>query len=106
MELLDGADLGSMVERSGRLDSLAAAHAVLDAAQGLAAAARTGLIHRDVKPSNLIQLSDGRVKVTDFGLVKPAHDNRPGLTPMGDVAIGDLDYVAPEQLRGEAIDER
>jgi serine/threonine-protein kinase len=106
MELLDGADLGSIVERGGRLDSLAAAHAVLDAAQGLAAAARAGLIHRDVKPSNLVRLSDGRVKVTDFGLAKPVDPgSEPALTAMG-VVVGTPDYIAPEQARGEAIDER
>jgi serine/threonine-protein kinase len=106
MELLDGADLGSIVERGGRLDSLAAAHAVLDGAQGLAAAARAGLIHRDVKPSNLVRLSDGRVKVTDFGLAKPVDPgSEPALTAMG-VVVGTPDYIAPEQARGEAIDER
>jgi eukaryotic-like serine/threonine-protein kinase len=106
MELLDGADLGSIVERSGRLDPLAAAHAVLDGAQGLAAAARAGLIHRDVKPSNLVRLSDGKVKVTDFGLAKPVDPgSEPALTAMG-VVVGTPDYIAPEQARGEAIDER
>ena len=106
MELLDGADLGSIVEKRGPLDSLTAAHAVLDAAQGLAAAARAGLIHRDVKPSNLVRLSDGRVKVTDFGLAKPVDPgSEPALTAMG-VVVGTPDYIAPEQARGEAIDER
>jgi serine/threonine-protein kinase len=106
MELLDGADLGSIVEKHGALDSLSAAHAVLDAAQGLAAAARAGLIHRDVKPSNLVRLSDGRVKVTDFGLAKPVDPgSEPALTAMG-VVVGTPDYIAPEQARGEAIDER
>jgi eukaryotic-like serine/threonine-protein kinase len=106
MELLDGADLGSIVEKHGPLDSLTAAHAVLDAAQGLAAAARAGLIHRDVKPSNLVRLSDGRVKVTDFGLAKPVDPgSEPALTAMG-VVVGTPDYIAPEQARGEAIDER
>jgi serine/threonine protein kinase len=106
MELLDGADLGSIVEKNGPLDSLTAAHVVLDAAQGLAAAARAGLIHRDVKPSNLVRLSDGRVKVTDFGLAKPVDPGRePALTAMG-VVVGTPDYIAPEQARGEAIDER
>jgi len=106
MELLDGADLGSIVEKRGALDSLSAAHAVLDAAQGLAAAARAGLIHRDVKPSNLVRLSDGRVKVTDFGLAKPVDPgSEPALTAMG-VVVGTPDYIAPEQARGEAIDER
>jgi serine/threonine-protein kinase len=106
MELLDGADLGSIVERSGRFDALDASHAVLDAAQGLAAAARAGLIHRDVKPSNLVRLGDGRVKVTDFGLAKPVDPgSEPALTAMG-VVVGTPDYIAPEQARGEAIDER
>jgi len=106
MELLDGADLGSIVEKQGPVDSLTAVHAVLDAAQGLAAAARAGLIHRDVKPSNLVRLSDGRVKVTDFGLAKPVDPgSEPALTAMG-VVVGTPDYIAPEQARGEAIDER
>ncbi|MCW5808536.1 MAG: protein kinase [Deltaproteobacteria bacterium] len=106
MELLDGTDLGSMVEKRGPLDSLTAAHAVLDAAQGLAAASRAGLIHRDVKPSNLVRLSDGKVKVTDFGLAKPVDPGaEPALTAMG-VVVGTPDYIAPEQARGETIDER
>ena len=106
MELLDGQDLGSIVEKHGPLDSLAAAHAVLDGAQGLCAASRAGLIHRDVKPSNLVRLSDGRVKVTDFGLAKPVDPGaEPALTAMG-VVVGTPDYIAPEQARGEAIDER
>src|SRR5258706_9574452 len=106
MELRDGTDLGSMVEKRGQLDSLTAAHAVLDAAQGLAAASKAGLIHRDVKPSNLVRLADGRVKVTDFGLAKPVDPgSEPALTAMG-VVVGTPDYIAPEQARGEAIDER
>ncbi|HEY4238484.1 MAG TPA: protein kinase [Kofleriaceae bacterium] len=106
MELLDGTDLGSAVEKQGPLDSVTAAHVLLDAAHGLAAAARAGLIHRDVKPSNLVRLSDGRVKVTDFGLAKPVDPGaEPALTAMG-VVVGTPDYIAPEQARGEAIDER
>ncbi|MBA3541736.1 MAG: serine/threonine protein kinase, partial [Deltaproteobacteria bacterium] len=106
MELLDGTDLGSIVEKSGALDSLSAAHAVLDSAQGLAAAAKAGLIHRDVKPSNLVRLADGKVKVTDFGLAKPVDPGtEPSLTAMG-VVVGTPDYIAPEQARGETIDER
>lgn len=106
MELLDGTDLGSTVEKNGPLSSVEAAHAMLDAAQGLAAAARAGLIHRDVKPSNLVRLSDGKVKVTDFGLAKPVDPgSEPALTAMG-VVVGTPDYIAPEQARGEAIDER
>src|SRR5687768_11214106 len=106
MELLDGTDLGSIVEKHGPLSSIEAAHAVLDAAQGLAAAAKAGLIHRDVKPSNLVRLSSGEVKVTDFGLAKPVDPgSEPALTAMG-VVVGTPDYIAPEQARGETIDER
>lgn len=106
MELLDGTDLGTTVEKKGPLSSAEAAHAVLDAAQGLAAASKAGLIHRDVKPSNLVRLSDGRVKVTDFGLAKPVDPGtEPALTAMG-VVVGTPDYIAPEQARGETIDER
>jgi len=106
MELLDGTDLGSMVEKNGALSSAEAAHAILDAAQGLAAASKAGLIHRDVKPSNLVRLSSGEVKVTDFGLAKPVDPgSEPALTAMG-VVVGTPDYIAPEQARGEQIDER
>src|SRR5512138_2711131 len=106
MELLDGTDLGSIVEKNGPLSSAEAAHAVLDAASGLAAASKAGLIHRDVKPSNLVRLSDGKVKVTDFGLAKPVDPGaEPALTAMG-VVVGTPDYIAPEQTRGETIDER
>ncbi|HEY0253958.1 MAG TPA: serine/threonine-protein kinase [Kofleriaceae bacterium] len=106
MELLDGVDLGSMVEKKGPLPSVEAAHVVLDAAQGLSAAAKAGLIHRDVKPSNLVRLADGKVKVTDFGLAKPVDPgSEPALTAMG-VVVGTPDYIAPEQAKGEPIDER
>ncbi|HTL34754.1 MAG TPA: protein kinase [Kofleriaceae bacterium] len=106
MELLDGTDLGSIVEKHGPLSSVEASHAILDAAQGLAAAAKAGLIHRDVKPSNLVRLSSGEVKVTDFGLAKPVDPgSEPALTAMG-VVVGTPDYIAPEQARGETIDER
>src|SRR5689334_6464809 len=54
MELLEGSDLGSAVEKGGALSSASAAQAILDAAHGLDAACRSGLIHRDVKPSNLV----------------------------------------------------
>jgi serine/threonine-protein kinase len=106
MELLDGTDLGSIIEKNGALSSAEAGHAILDAAQGLAAASKAGLIHRDVKPSNLVRLSSGEVKVTDFGLAKPVDPgSEPALTAMG-VVVGTPDYIAPEQARGETIDER
>ncbi|HRC56803.1 MAG TPA: serine/threonine-protein kinase, partial [Kofleriaceae bacterium] len=106
MEFLDGTDLGSLVEKQGPLDSLATARAAYDAACGLEAASRAGLIHRDVKPTNLVRVVDGAVKVTDFGLAKPVDPGtEPALTAMG-VVVGTPDYIAPEQARGEPIDER
>jgi eukaryotic-like serine/threonine-protein kinase len=106
MELLDGVDLGSVVKQFGLMTSVQAARAMLDGARGLQAAAQAGLIHRDVKPTNLVLLSSGVVKVTDFGLAKPLDpSNEPALTAMG-VVVGTPDYIAPEQARGEKIDER
>jgi serine/threonine-protein kinase len=106
MELLDGVDLGTVVKQHGVMSSVQAARAALDAARGLEAAAKAGLIHRDVKPSNLVLLSSGVVKVTDFGLAKPLDPGaEPALTAMG-VVVGTPDYIAPEQARGEQIDER
>jgi serine/threonine-protein kinase len=106
MEFLDGIDLGSSVAKEGPWGSLAAAAAIRDAASGLEAAARAGLIHRDVKPTNLVLLQDGTVKVTDFGLAKPLEpSDEPALTALG-VVVGTPDYIAPEQARGEHIDHR
>ena len=106
MELLHGIDLGSVVLKAGPLSSAHAAHALLDAASGLQAAANAGIVHRDVKPSNLVLLENGEVKVTDFGLAKPIHDDTdPALTALG-VVVGTPDYIAPEQARGDSVDER
>ncbi len=106
MELLEGTDLASAIESQGPMTSAEAARAILDGARGLHAAARAGLIHRDVKPSNLVLLTGGQVKVTDFGLAKPVDPgSEPALTALG-VVVGTPDYIAPEQARGETIDER
>ncbi len=106
MEYLTGQDLASLVRERGPLDSRHAAEIVRDAARGLAAAARAGLIHRDVKPSNLMVVTSGETKVTDFGLAKPISPGEdPALTAHG-VVVGTPDYIAPEQARGDAIDAR
>jgi eukaryotic-like serine/threonine-protein kinase len=106
MEFLDGVDLGTAIEQNGRLSSLDAAKAIRESALGLQAAQAAGLIHRDVKPSNLVLQRDGTVKVTDFGLAKPLDPSEePALTALG-VVVGTPDYIAPEQARGDPIDQR
>ncbi|HEY4594663.1 MAG TPA: protein kinase, partial [Thermoanaerobaculia bacterium] len=72
-------------------------------ASGLAAAHAKGIVHRDVKPANVIVASDGRVKIVDFGIAKLADQSR--LTRDG-TAVGTAGYMAPEQIRGEEIDPR
>ena len=71
--------------------------------RGLAAAHREGLIHRDVKPENVLLGQDGSIKVTDFGLAREA--STLSRTDFGQV-LGTIHYLAPEQLRGRRADER
>jgi serine/threonine protein kinase len=96
MELLDGMDLKRWVKQQGRLPVHEACAYILQAALGLLHVHERGLIHRDIKPGNLMRLLDGRIKVMDFGLVllNPAST----ITPPGGL-MGTLDYLAPEQAR-------
>jgi tetratricopeptide (TPR) repeat protein len=118
MELIDGQDLGTWCTMQPRTWRQIVG-VYVDAARGLAAAHRAGLVHRDFKPSNALIDRDGIVRVTDFGLVQTsASDERasPGtaaaridvdapLTRTG-VLLGTPAYMAPEQHRGEAVDAR
>jgi hypothetical protein len=120
MEYVDGESLSALVKREGRLDPEVAAGYVLQAARGLKFAHDRGLIHRDVKPENLLLNRDGIVKVADLGLVKrlehrvdDAQAPRPNSTVTdldfvsGDVVMGTPAYMAPEQLtNAKAVDGR
>jgi serine/threonine protein kinase len=102
MEYVEGKDLSSLVKERGRLEVRQALDCVLQAAKGLAYAHRQGVIHRDIKPGNLLLDKEGTVKILDMGLARlgpggPAQG--PGterLTQSG-AALGTCDYMAPEQ---------
>jgi serine/threonine protein kinase len=103
MELLDGIDLVGLVRRTGPLPSSAACELVRQAALGLQQVHDAGLVHRDVKPSNLMLTATGVVKVLDLGLVRlvslhPAESDLTG----SDCPLGTADYVAPEQQQNAA----
>jgi serine/threonine protein kinase len=103
-EHVPGETLKDIVEREGPLpveDALAIAHQV---ARALAYAHERGIVHRDVKPHNVLVDEDGGAKVTDFGLARsldPEHD----ITQTGTL-LGTCDYISPEQASGQAVDER
>jgi hypothetical protein len=107
MRLVEGDDLGTMLKREGPLDPQRAAEIVGQVADALDAAHERGLVHRDVKPANvLIEPRGGRehAYLTDFGITK-AGGGSIGLTRTGDW-VGTADYVAPEQIEGKEIDRR
>jgi hypothetical protein len=107
MRWVEGSDLRKEIERNGRLAPARAAHIVAQVADALDAAHALGLVHRDVKPANiLLGLRQGRehAYLTDFGLTKRV-ESAGGLTRTGQW-VGTLDYVAPEQIRGDKVDAR
>ena len=104
MELISGESLEKKLQRDGRLSLKEIVSIGMQTAAGLAAAHEKGLIHRDIKPGNiLLEKSGQRVKLTDFGLARAAEDVR--LTRTGLVAGTPL-YMSPEQASGEELDAR
>ena len=96
MELVDGPSLASVL-RDGRLDPRRTADVLAQAAVALHAAHAAGVLHRDIKPGNLLLASDGRVKVTDFGI---AQSSRSGHLTRTGALIGTTGYLAPERVSG------
>lgn len=103
MEYIDGITLKDYIDKVGALGWKEAVHYVRQILTGLSHAHEKGIIHRDIKPQNVMLLRDGRVKVTDFGIAKgPSSEN---LT-MTDKAIGTVNYISPEQASGNPVDKK
>src|SRR5689334_1796125 len=102
-EFVDGETLKDRIADVGRLPTDEATAYAIEIGRGLAAAHAARLIHRDVKPQNVLIDSDGRAKVTDFGIARSLESH--GLTATGRV-LGTTDYVSPEQAMGKEVDAR
>ncbi|MFJ2029050.1 protein kinase [Streptosporangium sp. NPDC087985] len=103
MELLTGRDLATELAENGPLSISATCRLAGQAAAGLDAAHRAGVVHRDVKPANLHQSADGVLKVVDFGTARVATEAAMRMTSVGTV-IGTAAYLSPEQILGEPGD--
>src|SRR5436853_4648796 len=103
-EYVDGENLKRMIERRGPAPVPTALELAMQVARGLSFAHQQGLVHRDVKPQNVLLNGDGQAKVTDFGIARSL-DVHQGVTRTGTV-LGTSDYIAPEQAQGQAVDEQ
>lgn len=101
MELVEGITLKKYIEKKARLSVKEAISIAIQVAMGIEAAHNNGIIHRDIKPQNVIISKDGKVKVTDFGIAKAATSNTITSNVMGSVH-----YTSPEQARGGYSDEK
>jgi serine/threonine-protein kinase len=102
-ELVEGETLAERLGRDGPMPPAEAIAVAVDICRALAAAHERGLIHRDIKPGNVMLLPDGRVKVVDFGIARAAGSDT--LTGTG-VVLGSTAYLSPEQAWGQPVDER
>ena len=102
-EYVDGENLKTVIQRRGPAPVATALELAMQIARGLSFAHQQGLVHRDVKPQNVLLNGDGQAKVTDFGIARSL-DVQHGMTQTGTV-LGTSDYIAPEQAQGQRVDE-
>ena len=95
MELVEGITLKKYIEKKGKLGVREAVSVAIQVAQGIEAAHKHHIVHRDIKPQNIIISKEGKVKVTDFGIARAASSNTINSSVMGSVH-----YISPEQARG------
>jgi serine/threonine-protein kinase len=105
MRYVDGVNLAELLRKQGQLDPAAALSLLEQVAAALDAAHERGLIHRDVKPAN-IMIASGRCYLTDFGLTKPASTTGGSSLTKTGALLGTLHYVAPEQIEGREVTAR
>jgi len=103
MEFVDGEDLAALMRRDKQLPLDRALKIVRQVCAGLEAAHAQGVVHRDLKPQNVLVAKDGNVRVADFGLARSIGES--GMTASGAV-LGSPAYMSPEQVKGDATDER
>jgi serine/threonine-protein kinase len=102
-EYIPGENLKGLIQRRGAAPVTTSLEIAMQVARGLSFAHQQGLIHRDVKPQNVLLNGDGQAKVTDFGIARSL-DVQHGMTQTGTV-LGTSDYIAPEQAQGQRVDE-
>ncbi|NLP34255.1 MAG: Stk1 family PASTA domain-containing Ser/Thr kinase [Clostridiales bacterium] len=101
MELVEGITLKRFIEKKGKLEIKESVGITIQIAQGMEAAHNNRIIHRDIKPQNIIISREGKVKVTDFGIAKASNSNT-----ITSNAMGSVHYLSPEQARGGYSDEK
>ncbi|HEX3463205.1 MAG TPA: Stk1 family PASTA domain-containing Ser/Thr kinase [Candidatus Elarobacter sp.] len=105
MELVDGSTLGEIMRDERVLPEPVAVDYAIQIASGLAYAHRQGLLHRDVKPANILVTKDDVVKLSDFGIARAVSEHTLGVTQPG-MVMGSVAYISPEQAQGHDLDER
>ena len=103
MEYIDGITLKEYMEKKGALSDVEALHFIKQILKGLAHAHERGIVHRDIKPHNILLLKNGTIKITDFGIARLTKFDTQTIS---DMTIGSVHYISPEQASGDRTDER